>query len=233
MSPNEAPLDLLGEALRTTRRSPGENRPAVTLAWAQSIDGSIAGKRGEQTALSGPESLVCTHFLRSSHDAVLVGIDTVLADDPRLTVREYDGTSPSAVVLDGSLRTSPAARLFESGVPVYLVHRFGVEPDKALPKHAVPVAVESDDAGRVNLRSVLRELGSRGFRSLMVEGGARVLSSFLREDLADLLIVTVVPVLMGGYGVIVGDTGSRFAPVRLKISRRIAVGEDEILVGTR
>ena len=79
-------------------------RPFVTLSYAQSLDGCIAAKRGQPLALSGPQSLTLTHQLRSAHDAIMVGIGTLLADNPRLTVRLVEGRDPQPVVLDSRLR---------------------------------------------------------------------------------------------------------------------------------
>ena len=91
-----------------------ERRPLVTLSYAQSLDGSIARERGKPLALSGPESMRLTHQLRAAHDAILVGIGTVLADDPQLTVRLVEGKSPIPVILDSRLAISPTARLFQN-----------------------------------------------------------------------------------------------------------------------
>ncbi|MBN2641694.1 MAG: RibD family protein, partial [Victivallales bacterium] len=87
------------------------DRPLVTLAWAQSLDGSIARKSGERLAISGPEATAMTHALRAEHDTILVGIGTVLADDPRLDVRLAPGPSPLPLVLDPTLRTPADSRL--------------------------------------------------------------------------------------------------------------------------
>src|SRR5690606_10285843 len=86
-------------------------RPFVTLSYAQSLDGSIAIRSGEPLVLSGPESLCFTHHLRSIHDGILVGIGTVLSDDPQLTVRHCEGESPQPIVLDSQLRIPSTARL--------------------------------------------------------------------------------------------------------------------------
>src|SRR5690554_3285763 len=90
-------------------------RPLVTLSYAQSLDGSISTRRGEPLAISGPASLALTHRLRAAHQALLVGIGTVLADNPRLNVRLAEGESPRPVILDSHLRCPLEARLFQSG----------------------------------------------------------------------------------------------------------------------
>src|SRR5512143_1701471 len=93
-------------------RQPSEKgRPLVSLCYAQSLDGCIAAERGRPTQLSGPETKQITHRLRALHDGILVGIGTVLADDPHLTVRHARGENPQPVVLDSRLRTPVEARL--------------------------------------------------------------------------------------------------------------------------
>ena len=86
-------------------------RPFVTLCYAQSLDGSLTNRAGEKLQLSGVASTRITHQLRSLHDGILVGIGTVLSDDPQLTVRDWTGESPQPIVLDSQLRMPPAARL--------------------------------------------------------------------------------------------------------------------------
>ncbi len=89
-------------------------RPLVTLSYAQDLDGSIAKRRGEPTSISGPESLEFTHRLRAAHDAILVGIGTVISDDPQLNVRFAKGNDPQIVVLDSQLRLPLQSKLLEN-----------------------------------------------------------------------------------------------------------------------
>ena len=102
---------LLQDLQRVRDRARPDGRPFVTLAYAQSVDGSIARERGERYTLSGPDSLRLTHMLRSCHDAILVGVGTVLADDPELGVRMIEGRAPQPVVVDSQLRTPLSSRL--------------------------------------------------------------------------------------------------------------------------
>ncbi|HEX9595492.1 MAG TPA: RibD family protein, partial [Anaerolineales bacterium] len=95
----------LDEWLAASLNQAGDlDRPTVTLSYAQSLDGSIALHRGEPLTLSGPESMAMTHRLRAAHDAILVGIGTVISDDPQLNVRLVEGRNPQVVVLDSRLR---------------------------------------------------------------------------------------------------------------------------------
>jgi riboflavin-specific deaminase-like protein len=183
-----------------------DNRPFVTLAYAQSWDGSITTRCGETLPLSGAEATRLTHQLRSLHDGILVGIGTVLSDDPRLTVREWSGPNPQPIVLDSQLRMPRAARLCR-------------HPDKQcwiLTLHDVPgdwdkqaeIMTLADGGGEcVPLTAALSLLRDKGIKALMVEGGATVITAFLKDRLADVLILTVAPRLLGGYRAI-GDLGT-------------------------
>ena len=103
--------------------------PFVTLSYAQSLDGSIAAKRGEALGLSGPESLRLTHRLRSMHDAILVGIGTVLSDNPRLTVRLVNGQNPRPIVVDSQLRIPLNCKLFhENSVTPWVAATENIRP---------------------------------------------------------------------------------------------------------
>ncbi|MBN1241086.1 MAG: RibD family protein [Spirochaetales bacterium] len=180
----------------------GGERPFVTLTWAQALDGSIASAPGTRTAISGPESLALTHRLRAAHDAILVGVGTVLADDPSLTVRYAEGVDPRPVVLDARLRTPGSARLFGDGTrsPI-IVGAVGADrgAEAALEASGARILLlEPDPDGRPHLADCLEALYAEGVRRLMVEGGASVLAAFLAEDLADELVVTVAPRILAG-----------------------------------
>src|SRR5262245_20564673 len=131
--PIAALLDNLAQA-RDRPRAAG--RPFVTLAYAQSLDGSITIARGQRYALSGPDALRLTHTLRARHDAILVGVGTVLADDPELRVRLVDGPSPQPVVVDSRLRTPATAKLLAQAAtrPMWIATAapaVGAAPDAA------------------------------------------------------------------------------------------------------
>ncbi|WP_024461055.1 RibD family protein [Marinimicrobium sp. LS-A18] len=175
-------------------------RPHVTLTYAQSWDGSIASDPGTPMALSGDESLRMTHQLRSLHDGILVGIGTVLADDPRLNVRKWSGRDPQPIVLDSHLRMPPSSRLCQRGDHGCWVLTTVASADN---RHdCEPIVVPGDEEGHVNLHEALQLLYQRGINTLMVEGGASVITAFLREGLADAVVLTVAPVFIGGYNAI-------------------------------
>jgi GTP cyclohydrolase II len=180
-------------------------RPYITLSYAQSLDGSIAVRRGQSTPISGPETLRLTHQLRASHDAILVGIGTVLADDPRLTVRLVPGPDPQPVVLDTHLRFPMSARLLQNGRLPWIATNDTADPQQIATLCATGATVwplPTDDLGQVSLLALLDKLKAQGINSLMVEGGARVITSFLAQHLVDRLVVTVSPRLLGGLNAV-------------------------------
>jgi GTP cyclohydrolase II len=181
-------------------------RPLVTLSYAQSLDGSIAARRGETLVLSGPESKVLTHRLRAANDAILVGIGTVLADDPRLTARLAGGAHPQPVVVDSRLRFPPDARLLNHPIHMpWIATGERADPARAQAleaKGAVMLPLPEEADGWIDLGALLDQLGQRGIASLMVEGGAAILTSFLAGRLADQLVLTIAPRLVGGLGAV-------------------------------
>ena len=177
--------------------------PSVTLSYAQSIDGSIAAEVGKPFQLSNPESQALTHRLRSLHDAVLVGINTLLSDDPRLTVRLVAGKNPQPVVLDSHLRSPLEARLMRPPcVPPIIAtteQASAVREARLSAAGAEVVRLPSQPNGLVDLRMLLGHLSRLGVRSLMVEGGACVITDFLVCGLVDRMVITISPRFVGGW----------------------------------
>lgn len=181
--------------------------PFVTLSYAQSLDGCLTAAPGQPTALSSPQSMVITHALRAAHDTILVGIGAMLADDPRLTVRLVDGPQPQPVALDSHLRMPLQAKVLghPKGVWVATISK-DVQRRTLLTAHGARLLdIPATPKGKVNLRALLSRLGELGVRSLMVEGGAQVLTSFLAEGLANYAVITVAPRFTGGLNVIAGS----------------------------
>jgi 3,4-dihydroxy 2-butanone 4-phosphate synthase/GTP cyclohydrolase II len=177
-------------------------RPLVTLAYAQSLDGSIASVGGKPLALSSAEALTLTHAVRAAHDAILVGIGCVIADNPRLTVRLIPGRSPQPVVVDSRLRCPLSANLLSSnGTSPWIVttDKANKKSQKLLEKAGARVIrVKSPSGSRIDLSALLATLASMGVSSVMVEGGARIITSFLSDHLVDQVVVTIAPLLVGG-----------------------------------
>lgn len=175
-----------------------EKRPFVTLSYAQSWDGSITTRTGDSLALSGSDSTCLTHQLRSLHDGIMVGIDTVLTDDPQLTVRDWPGTNPQPIVLDSRLRLPPTARLCKHLDKQCWVLT-SLTNDSEFGSQVEILTLPGDAEGRVDLSEALSLLWEKGIRMLMVEGGSHVITGFLKAQLADALVLTIAPVLVGGY----------------------------------
>lgn len=222
------------EAAGDHRRRKGA--PFVTLSYAQSLDGCISARPGEAIALSGRESLKLTHKLRACHDAILVGIGTVLSDNPRLNVRLVNGNNPRPVVVDSRLRLPLECRLLcGDASPPWIVTRPNPDPErvKALEAAgATVIPIESNPRGQVELGAMLKRLGELGIDSLMVEGGSRIITNFLMERLAEFLVLTVAPVLVGGLRAVsdLGQSDPRHF-LRLKDFGHRWLGEDLIVWG--
>jgi GTP cyclohydrolase II len=211
-------------------------RPFVTVSYAQSIDGSIATRRRRPLPISGPGAMRMTHGLRALHDGILVGIETVLADDPQLSVRLVEGPHPQPVVLDTRLRTPLEARLLQcrDGRP-WLVGAADNPEDKvkaviAAGADVLPCRREANN-GRLDLTQTLGMLHKRGIRRLMVEGGARVITSFIRAQLVDLFIITIAPKLVGGLQVMTAPPSGTEAPVALTEIHYERLEDDLVLWG--
>lgn len=173
-------------------------RPRVTLKLATSLDGRIATAAGESQWITGEAARTQAHRLRAAHDAVLVGVETVLADDPRLTVRipGHDAPQPLRVVLDSRLRTPPHARLAGDGeAPTLIVSAVAGEVGRA----EVAVVPAGPD-GRPTPAAALDLLAARGVARVMIEGGGEVAAAFLRAGLVDAVEWFRAPVLLGGEG---------------------------------
>ena len=175
----------------------------VTLKLATSLDGRIATATGESRWITGPEARAEGHRLRAAHDAVLVGAETALADDPELTVRldGYTGPQPARVVLDSRQRLPLTAKLVQSAriVPTYVVSTEAPSPD--LVQAGVRVLqVKAVGDGRPELQTVVQALADEGLDRVMVEGGGQVAGSFLRCGLVDRIEWFRAPMVLGGEG---------------------------------
>jgi len=222
------------EVAAAHRRAKG--RPFVTLSYAQSLDGCISAQPGVALALSGRQSLRLTHKLRAGHDAILVGIGTVLSDNPRLNVRLVDGANPRPIVVDSKLRLPLTCNLLTQECrPLLVATREGYDRKRgqALEEAgAMILPLPPNHKGQVDLASLLRHLGELGINTLMVEGGARIITSFLFERLADFIVLTIAPVLVGGLRAVSDlETSGLHNLLRLEQRGHRWLGEDLILWG--
>src|SRR5690606_16270740 len=157
-------------------------RPSVTLKLATSLDGRIATASGESKWITGEAARLAGHRLRAAHDGILVGVETVLADDPELTARlpGRPVDQPLRIVLDSRLRTPATARVAGTNTLILTA---------SAPSPVGEALVEQVDAvdGRPAPAAVLTTLYRRGVRTLMIEGGGRVAASFIAAGLVDTL----------------------------------------------
>ncbi len=176
-------------------------RPLVTLSYAQSMDGSIAARRGKPLDLSCRESLILSHKLRAHHDALLVGIGTILADNPHLNVRLIKGKDPQPIILDSRVRFPLNALSLKNELLPWIFTTEDADPkrQKLLEKEGVRVlCMKPNKHGLVDLNETLKQLAADGICSLIVEGGARVITSFLFERLVDQFVIFITPIIVGG-----------------------------------
>ncbi len=201
LSQHESILQDFSEMLRDERLATPA-RPVVSLSFAQSLDGSIALQNGSTTTISGRRSLKLTHGLRALHQGILVGIGTILVDDPQLTVRLKDGKNPTPVILDSRLRIPLDAKvLHQKSNPAIIVTTQKADSIKMmqLEKNGVKVIQASmGKNGNILIEEMLEKLAEFDIKSVMVEGGAEIITSFLQSQLVDLLLLTISPDFLGG-----------------------------------
>lgn len=174
----------------------------VTLKLATSLDGRIATASGESRWITGEQARAAVHALRADHDAVLVGVETAIADDPELTVRNasFTGRQPARVVLDSRQRLSPDCRLVRTAreTPTYVVSI--EDSNNRLTDAGVKVLTVKAVGERPDLKSALEALEAEGITSVLVEGGGQVAASFIRCELVDQVEWFRAPIVLGGEG---------------------------------
>lgn len=207
--------------------------PLVTLKIAQSVDGRIATKSGNSRWITNEKSRILAHRLRREHDAILVGVGTVLKDDPQLTVRLLRGRNPYRIVLDSRLRTPLEAKIlcddFVDKTIIATTEQAPSNSIRSIEKRGAKVwIIDSDGNGKVNPQVLLRKLGERGISSLLVEGGREVFTSMLKAGLADRVVIFCAPILLGEGISAFGDLGviSLKEAIHLSEPRLRKIGSD-------
>lgn len=212
--------------------------PFVAVKIAQTLDARIADAKGYSKWITSLASRTKAHELRSEYEAVLVGAKTVLRDDPALTVRLVKGRQPVRIILDGAFRVEEKARVFRTrGGRVLLLTSIPALHRNA--HRAISLERKGIEVAGIGLRAdipldhVLAYLSQRGITSLLVEGGARTASAFVRDDLAQRLYVFVAPAVLGsGMGALsFGDRRGLDERVRLTHVSVTALGEDVLISG--
>lgn len=210
--------------------------PFVTLKLASTLDGRIATSRGESKWITGLEARARVHRMRAMNDAVMVGVSTVLKDDPGLTVRLARGRDPARVVLDSTLRIPLGAKVFKDGARLLIFTIAGADRSRAsvVAEAGAEVITVAKSRDGVDIKRVLKELGKRGVTSVLVEGGGRVAASIVKNGLADKLVLFISPMALGSDAVpSMGPIGIKRLKDAPRLERMAArrIGPDIVLEG--
>ena len=216
------------------------NTPFVTLKCATSLDGKIALASGESQWITNEESRRRAHVLRHQHDAVLVGIETVLCDDPQLNVRlEGSWKQPARVILDSRGRTPLNAKLLQDTSTLLFIATTNAMPEKTQNElesrgaRVLRCGEDSEQEGRVDWRKLLSALYENEIFSVLIEGGASVASSALQEKVVDKIVWFLAPILIGtGRDALAEYSANRLleAP-RLRDVQTERIGDDVMISG--
>ncbi len=211
-------------------------RPFVHLKIAQSLDGRIATSNGHSQWITNQSARRLVHLWRATYDAVLVGINTVLKDDPSLTVREVAGRNPYRVVLDERLQIPNTARLLTDGLQERTLIFTTLPPDhprvlESQKQEIQVLSVGADEHGWIRLSEVLERLANLKIASVLVEGGSQVFTSFIQERLFDKISVFLAPMIIGAGINSVQEIGTEQLTDALKLRRvHIEVIDQQALV---
>ncbi|MGD8317116.1 MAG: bifunctional diaminohydroxyphosphoribosylaminopyrimidine deaminase/5-amino-6-(5-phosphoribosylamino)uracil reductase RibD [Myxococcales bacterium] len=215
--------------------------PFVTLKTAVTLDGKIATRTGSSKWITSPEARSEAHRLRDESDAIMVGVGTVLTDDPRLTVRHLKGCNPLRVIVDADLRTPPDAAVLgrpdqpDAGTLIFCAHDADFSRSDALRRTGVDIMPVARHARGVDMHEVLETLGKRDVVRLLVEGGAHVNGTLLDLGLADRAAIFIAPRILGdatapsfaaGSGAETIERASRLVRTRVR-----SVGPDWLITG--
>jgi len=214
------------------------HRPFVMVKAALTLDGKMCTSGGDSKWITGERARRHVHRMRERSDAVLVGVGTVLADDPELTVRHVAGANPIRIVVDTSLRTPPSSKVCDTrAAPTIIFHGPGVEVARQaeLASRGVELVEVARACGSADLGAVLDALGARGVMRLMVEGGPRLIDAMMKRGLVDRVAAFVAPVILGeasAPGISAGRTALRMSDaLRLHAVRTRRFGDDVLIEG--
>jgi diaminohydroxyphosphoribosylaminopyrimidine deaminase / 5-amino-6-(5-phosphoribosylamino)uracil reductase len=222
----KTPIETAPHCPYATITSAPADKPFVVAQLGQSLDGRIATPTGESRWINRHAALTHVHRVRATVDAVMVGIGTVAADDPFLNVRHVDGRNPARVVIDPSGRMSNNARclLADDGCRRIVIRAKDAKTTNKLPA-GVEVIELAPDGATLNPKHIIAALFERGLKTLLVEGGAWTVSSFIDADVVDRLHVLVAPMILGS-----GKTGLALAPIQRLAEARRPVTHVHVLV---
>jgi 2,5-diamino-6-(ribosylamino)-4(3H)-pyrimidinone 5'-phosphate reductase len=188
-----------------------KSRPYVILSAAISIDGKIATRMGD-SKLSSKKDKIRLHKLRSKVDAILIGKNTVIRDDPLLTVRSSKGKNPTRIILDSHGTISANSRILQTSnkVPTIIVVSKKITKSNLEKLKKFPIQIIMTGENLVNIKSLLRNLSKRKIDTLLVEGGGTVNWQFIKNNLFDEILITIAPFIVGGIDAITFVQGKGF-----------------------
>jgi len=188
-----------------------KSRPHIILSAAISIDGKIATRLGD-SKLSSKKDKIRIHKLRSKVDAILVGKNTVLRDDPLLTVRYVKGKNPTRIILDSKGTIDASSKILQTSdkVPTIIAVSKNISKSnlKKLKKFPVEIIMSGEDS--VNIKSLMNQLNKRKIKNILVEGGGTVNWEFICNNLFDEILITISPFIIGGVDAITFVQGKGF-----------------------
>lgn len=209
-------------------------KPFVILKVAMTMDGKIATKTGDSKYITSLEARRYVHQIRSEVDGVLVGINTVIKDNPKLTTRLVKGHDPLKIVLDSKLRMPMKCNLMKQSKKLIIATTTRA-PKKKINKFyqkGVNVIVTKPIKGQVNLKELMKELGKKEMTSIMIEGGPKINSSAINERIVDKIFIFTAPKLMGNGMGAIGNLGINKInkAIKLKKPESRQVGRDSLLI---
>ncbi|MEI6608239.1 MAG: bifunctional diaminohydroxyphosphoribosylaminopyrimidine deaminase/5-amino-6-(5-phosphoribosylamino)uracil reductase RibD [Deltaproteobacteria bacterium] len=213
--------------------------PFVTIKYAQTLDGRIATATGQSQWISSAASLKFTHKLRATHDAILVGVGTVIKDNPELTVRLARGRNPLRVIVDTALKIPAKSKVLQNlsqTQTIIATIKKANDPQfqKLTNLGAEVITIAADKQGNVDLKKLLKILAKRNISSILIEGGAQVITSTLFSNLANRLVTVIAPKILGKGIEAVGDLKINNLDLAKKLSiRRITRSGDDFILDSR
>jgi len=213
--------------------------PFITLKFAQTIDGRIATSTGHSRWISSVPSLTFAHRLRSMHDGIMVGAGTILTDDPELTVRHARGKNPLRIVVDSTLRIQANARVLKNQENAKTIIATTQYCNKENLRHLIDSGIEtliinSENQKHVDLKKLLTELGKKEISSVLVEGGSEIITSFLKEKIADRVVIITAPKIIGTGTPAVGNLGIKRMDDAIKLSsKKVFKKGDDVIIDAR
>jgi riboflavin-specific deaminase-like protein len=195
--------------------------PRVTISFAQSIDGCIATASGESRYISCEKTLKMVQKLRRDNDCILVGIGTVLRDDPQLTCRIDPERTPVRIILDSKLSIPQKSTIVNTAKKIKTILFIADDADKGKLEQLHRMGIETvnlstDNDGNLPIPAVLESLANRGYQSVLVEGGSRIITSLIRARVMSKIVVTMAPILIGDGIRAFGDINIHFLKEALK-----------------